>query len=42
MEVLHELEEKENIRDMQLEEISTEDVIRKIYDGDMAESTEEE
>ncbi|MCR5411131.1 MAG: ATP-binding cassette domain-containing protein [Lachnospiraceae bacterium] len=33
MEVLHQLEEKEVIRDMQLDEISTEDVIKKIYEG---------
>ncbi len=31
--VLHELEQKTALRDMQLEEISTEDVIRKIYEG---------
>ncbi len=32
MKVLHELEETMTIKDMQLEEISTEDVIRKIYE----------
>ncbi len=33
--VLHALEEKVSIKDMQLQEISTEDVIRKIYEGEM-------
>ena len=32
MDVLHRLEESFNIRDMQLDEISTEDVIKKIYE----------
>ena len=32
MDVLHRLEETLHIRDMQLEEISTEDVIKKIYE----------
>ncbi len=33
MKVLHELEDILTIRDMQLQEISTEDVIKKIYEG---------
>ena len=41
MEVLNRLQESFNIRDMQLEEISTEDVIRKIYDGGISASKED-
>ena len=33
MEVLGRLQDAHNVRDMQLDEISTEEVIKKIYDG---------
>ena len=33
MKVLSAIQETHNVRDMQLEEISTEDVIKKIYEG---------
>jgi ABC-2 type transport system ATP-binding protein len=35
MKVLNTIQESVKVRDVQIEEISTEDVIRKIYEGDM-------